>query len=84
MVPTNCKVQTQETELVIEKYKCFENFNCERCVYLARGVCIYTHESLGATECREMTGTKGDESVWCEAKLIKNDKLLLAWEHFTT
>ena len=67
VVPTNCKVQTQEVELVIEKYKCFENFNCVK-----RGVCIYTHESLGATECREMTDTNGDESVWCEAKLMRN------------
>ena len=47
VIPKNCKVQTQETELVIEKFKCFENFNCAK-----RGVCIYTHESLGATECR--------------------------------
>ena len=76
VVPTNCKVQTQEAELVIEKYKCFENFNCAK-----RGVCIYTHGSLGATECREMPGTNGDESggesVWCEAKLMRNDKLLI-------
>ena len=34
-------------------------------------------EPLGATECREMTGTNGDESVWCEATLMKNDKLLI-------
>ena len=69
MVPKNCKAQTQEIELVIEKYKCFEN--CAK-----RGVCMYTYESLGATEGREMTGTNEDESVWCEAKLMKNDKLL--------
>ena len=72
VVPKNCKVETQETELVIEKYKCFKNLNCAK-----RGVCIYTHEYLGATECTEMTGTNGDESVWCEAKLMKNDKLLI-------
>ena len=71
VVPKTCKEQTQEK--VIKKYKCFENVNCAK-----RGVCIYTHESLGATECREMTGTNGDECVWCEAKLIKNDKLLIS------
>ena len=71
VVPKNCKVQTQEAELVIEKYKCFDNLKCAK-----RGVCIYTHESPGAIECREMTGTSGDESggesVWCEAKLMTN------------
>ena len=72
VVPTNCKVQTQETKLVTEKYKCFENLNCAK-----RGVCIYTHQSFGATECREMTGRNGDESIWCEAKLMKNYKLLI-------
>ena len=34
-------------------------------------------EPLGATECRELTGTNGDESVWCEATLMENDKLLI-------
>ena len=38
---------------------------------------IYTHESLGATEGREMTDTNRDESVWCKAKLMRNDKLLI-------
>ena len=42
VVPTNCKVQTQEAKLVIEKYNCFNNLNCAK-----RGVCTYIHESLG-------------------------------------
>ena len=45
VVPTNCKVQTQEAKLVFEKYNCFTNLNCAK-----RGVCTYIHESLGATE----------------------------------
>ena len=69
MVPTNCKVQRQEAELVIEKYKRFEKF-----YFAKRGVYIYIHESL---ECREMTGTDGDKNAWCEAKLTRNDKLLI-------
>ena len=44
---------------------------------MQREVHVSTHESFGATECREMTGTNGDESVWCEAKLMKNYKLLI-------
>ena len=39
VVPKNRKVQTQEAELVIKKYKCFENLNCAK-----RGVS--THMSL--------------------------------------
>ena len=40
-------------------------------------VCIYTHESLGAIECREMAHAEGVESVWCEIKMMGKDKLLI-------
>ena len=61
-----------ESELNIDNYKCFANLTSAW-----RGVCIYTHISLSATECR-MT-TYCDESVWCEVRLTLtgNDKLLV-------
>ena len=40
-------------------------------------MCIYTHESLGAIECREITNAEGVESVWCEVKMMGKDKLLI-------
>ena len=50
----------------------FLNLKCAK-----RGVCIYTHESLGAIECREMADAEGVESVWCEVKMTGKDKLLI-------
>ena len=56
MVPKNYKLHTQE--IGIENYKCFVNLKSAK-----RGVCIYTHKSLGAIECREITNAEGVESV---------------------
>ena len=59
-----------ESELNINNYKCFANLTSAR-----RSVCIYTHISLSATECRMTTDC--DESVWCEVRLTGSDKLLV-------
>ena len=72
VVPKNYKLHTQEVELGIENYKCFENLKCAK-----RGVCIYKHESLGAIELREMANAGRVEIVWCEAKTMGKDKLLI-------
>ena len=45
VLPKNCK--TQMAEICIEGYDCFENSSSAK-----RGVCIYTHVSLNATENR--------------------------------
>ena len=47
-----------------------------------KGVCIYTHVSLNATENRVnfshiMTKVDEEESVWCDVKLTENDRLLI-------
>ena len=66
----NCVTQMSEIELNIVNYKCFANLTSAK-----RGVCIYTHVSLSATECRMTTDC--DESVWCEVRFTGNDKLLV-------
>ena len=50
VLPKNCKTKTQMAENCIEGYECFENLSSAK-----RGVCIYTHVSLNATENRDMT-----------------------------
>ena len=56
ILPKNCVTQMSESELNIVNYKCFANLTSAK-----RGVCIYTHVSLSATECRMTTDC--DESV---------------------
>ena len=70
VVPKNCRLPTQECELNIDSYKCFANLSPGK-----RGVCIYMHDSMEATECTIMT--ENEDSVWCEVRLTGNDKLLV-------
>ena len=72
VLPKNCKTKTQMAEICIEGYDCFENLSSAK-----RGVCIYTHVSLNATENRDMTNFDEEESVWCDVKLTENDRLLI-------
>ena len=59
VLPKNCKTKTQMAEICIEGYDCFENLSSAK-----RGVCIYTHVSLNATENRDMTNFDEEESVY--------------------
>ena len=70
LLPKNCVTQMSESELNIANCKCFANLTSAK-----RGVCIYTHVSLSAAECRMTTDC--DESVWCEVRLMGSDKLLV-------
>ena len=70
ILPNNCVTPLSESELNIDNYKCFANLTSAR-----RGVCIYTHVSLSATEC--CITTDCDECVWCEVRLTGSDKLLV-------
>ena len=72
VLPKNCKTKTQMAEICIEGYDCFEILSSAE-----RGVCIYTHVSLNATENRDMTKVDEEYSVWCDVKLTENDILLI-------
>ena len=70
ILPKNCVTQMSESELNIVNYNCFANLTSAK-----RGVCIYTHVSLSATECRMTTDC--DESLWCEVRLTGSDKVIV-------
>ena len=72
VTPKNYRTEIQQAELSMDGYQCLSNLQRAK-----RGVCIYTHESLGCIECRAMADEDIEESVWCEMKLTGNDKLLI-------
>ena len=72
LTPNNYRTEIQQAELSMDGYQCLSNLQRAK-----RGVCIYTHESLGCIECRAMADEDSEESVWSEMKLTGNDRLLI-------
>ena len=58
ILPKHCKTKMQMAEICIDGYDCFVNVSSAK-----RGVCIYTHVSLNATESRAMPEVDEEDSV---------------------
>ena len=67
VTPKNYRTEIQQAELSMDGYQCLSNLQRAK-----RGVCIYTHESLGCIECRAIADEDSEESVWSEMKLTGN------------